>query len=242
MAVGRIFGDSPLHPGVERVGGGGGFQSASGGSAPPTSPSHRSAMGPSPPPEGRRGAPVGRGRDGARPRPQTGGPKRVGSLHHSDKRLNIPTAEMQSFFQREEDHSPLPPAHYPRQLPLAEGEHRERDPDRDPQLSVERHAHHPDRGAAPAIGRDRRNRDRRRATGVARQGYPGLVRPDRPDAAALHPGKDPPQGDHRRSEAPQAAATARQRPTSPICSPISMACRATRRPSSTSTRRTGRTA
>ena len=60
--------------------------------------------------------------------------KRVGSLHHSDKRLNIPTAEMQSFFQREEDHSPLPPKRYERRLPLAEGEHRERDPDRDPQL------------------------------------------------------------------------------------------------------------
>jgi adenine-specific DNA-methyltransferase len=61
-------------------------------------------------------------------------PKRVGSLHHSDKRLNIPTAEMQSFFQREEDHSPLPPKHYPRARPLTEGEQRERDPDRDPQI------------------------------------------------------------------------------------------------------------
>ncbi len=61
-------------------------------------------------------------------------PKQVGALRHGDKRLNIPTAEMQSFFQREEDHSPLPPKHYERQLPLAAGEHRERDPDRDPQL------------------------------------------------------------------------------------------------------------
>jgi hypothetical protein len=40
--------------------------------------------------------------------PRQARPKRVGSLHHSNKRLNIPTAEMQSFFQREEDHSPLP--------------------------------------------------------------------------------------------------------------------------------------
>lgn len=39
---------------------------------------------------------------------------------------------MQSFFQREEDYSLLPPTHYPRAQPLAEGEHRERDPD--PQL------------------------------------------------------------------------------------------------------------
>ena len=61
-------------------------------------------------------------------------PKKVGALHHNDKRLNIPTAEMQSFFQREEDHSQLPPKHYPRARPLAEGEQRERDPDRDPQL------------------------------------------------------------------------------------------------------------
>jgi adenine-specific DNA-methyltransferase len=61
-------------------------------------------------------------------------PKLVGALRHGDKRVNIPTAEMQSFFQREEDHSPLPPTHYERQLPLAEGDHRERDPDRDPQL------------------------------------------------------------------------------------------------------------
>src|ERR1700693_1469865 len=60
--------------------------------------------------------------------------KQAGALRHGDKRLNTPTAEMQSFFQREEDHSPLPPKHYERQLPLAEGEHRERDPDRDPQL------------------------------------------------------------------------------------------------------------
>ena len=41
-------------------------------------------------------------------------PKQVGTLCHPDKRLNIPTAEMQSFFQREEDHSPLPPKHYER--------------------------------------------------------------------------------------------------------------------------------
>jgi adenine-specific DNA-methyltransferase len=61
-------------------------------------------------------------------------PKQVGALRHGDKRVNIPTAEMQSFFQREEDHSPLPPKHYERRLPLAEGERRERDPDRDPQL------------------------------------------------------------------------------------------------------------
>jgi adenine-specific DNA-methyltransferase len=61
-------------------------------------------------------------------------PKQVGALRHDEKRANIPTAEMQSFFQREEDHSPMPPKHYERRLPLVEGERRERDPDRDPQL------------------------------------------------------------------------------------------------------------
>jgi adenine-specific DNA-methyltransferase len=65
---------------------------------------------------------------------RTSRPKQIGALRHRDKRANIPTAEMQSFFQREEDHSPLPPKHYERRLPLAEGGRRERDPDRDPQL------------------------------------------------------------------------------------------------------------
>jgi adenine-specific DNA-methyltransferase len=66
--------------------------------------------------------------------PRQSRPKQVGALRHGDTRLNIPTAEMQSFFQREEDHSPMPPAHYPRNTPLSPGEQRERDPDRDPQL------------------------------------------------------------------------------------------------------------
>ena len=43
-----------------------------------------------------------------------------------------------------------------------------------------------------------------RATGLARQGPAGLVRPRRQRAAALHPGEDPPKGDHRRPEAPHA--------------------------------------
>jgi hypothetical protein len=47
-------------------------------------------------------------------------PKQVGALRHGEKRVNIPTAEMQSFFQREEDRSPLPPKRYERRLPLAE--------------------------------------------------------------------------------------------------------------------------
>lgn len=54
-----------------------------------------------------------------------GTPKQVDALRHGDaSRRNIPTAELQSFFLREEDTHPLPPKHYPRARPLAEGETR----------------------------------------------------------------------------------------------------------------------
>jgi len=52
-------------------------------------------------------------------------PKRIDALLHGEAtRRNIPTAEMESFFRREEDSAPLPPKHYPRARPLAEGETR----------------------------------------------------------------------------------------------------------------------
>ncbi|WP_315780573.1 MULTISPECIES: site-specific DNA-methyltransferase [unclassified Bradyrhizobium] len=41
--------------------------------------------------------------------------------HDAASRKNIPTAEMESFFRRDEDASPLPPKHYPRARPLPEG-------------------------------------------------------------------------------------------------------------------------
>jgi len=51
--------------------------------------------------------------------------KQVDALKHDDaKRRNIPTAEMESFFRREEDQAPMPPKHYPRARPLAEGQRR----------------------------------------------------------------------------------------------------------------------
>ncbi len=54
-----------------------------------------------------------------------GTPKQVGALRHDEAtRRNIPTAEMESFFRRVEDTDPLPPKHYPRARPLAEGETR----------------------------------------------------------------------------------------------------------------------
>jgi adenine-specific DNA-methyltransferase len=54
-----------------------------------------------------------------------GTPKQIEALRHAEAtRRNIPTAEMESFFRREEDTHPLPPKHYPRARPLAEGETR----------------------------------------------------------------------------------------------------------------------
>ena len=54
-----------------------------------------------------------------------GTPKQIDALRHGDAtRRNIPTAEMESFFRREEDTHPLPPKHYLRTRPLAEGETR----------------------------------------------------------------------------------------------------------------------
>jgi adenine-specific DNA-methyltransferase len=54
-----------------------------------------------------------------------GSPKQIDALRHGEAtRRNIPTAEMESFFRREEDTHPLPPKHYPRARPLAEGETR----------------------------------------------------------------------------------------------------------------------
>ncbi|MBY0282808.1 MAG: site-specific DNA-methyltransferase [Sphingomonas sp.] len=51
-----------------------------------------------------------------------GTPKSVDALKHdAATRRNIPTAEMESFFRREEDSAPLPPKHYPRARPLAPG-------------------------------------------------------------------------------------------------------------------------
>src|SRR6185312_11803545 len=51
--------------------------------------------------------------------------KQVDALKHNEaSRRNIPTAEMESFFRRDEDAAPRPPKNYPRARPLAEGETR----------------------------------------------------------------------------------------------------------------------
>ncbi|WP_249125648.1 site-specific DNA-methyltransferase [Bradyrhizobium manausense] len=61
--------------------------------------------------------------------------KQVDALKHAAaSRRNIPTAEMESFFRRDEDASPMPPKHYPRTRPLAEGKTRTAEEPRTPEL------------------------------------------------------------------------------------------------------------
>jgi len=49
-------------------------------------------------------------------------PRIIDALKHDGaSRINIPTAEMESFFRRDEDTSPMPPVHYPRARPLPHG-------------------------------------------------------------------------------------------------------------------------
>jgi adenine-specific DNA-methyltransferase len=61
--------------------------------------------------------------------------KQVDALKHNEAtRRNIPTAEMESFFRRDEDAAPRPPKHYPRARPLAEGETRTPEEPRQPEL------------------------------------------------------------------------------------------------------------
>ncbi len=49
-------------------------------------------------------------------------PHIIDALKHAGaSRINIPTAEMESFFRRDEDTSPMPPKNYPRARPLGHG-------------------------------------------------------------------------------------------------------------------------
>jgi len=70
------------------------------------------------------------------PRPPKKGPSRIIDVlkHEGATRKNIPTAEMESFFRREEDHAPLPPKRYPRARPLATGETRTAEEPAKPEL------------------------------------------------------------------------------------------------------------
>jgi len=61
--------------------------------------------------------------------------KKVESLTHDKaRRINVPTAELQSLADQQEELAPRPPKHYLRARPLPKGEARDRDPDLDPQV------------------------------------------------------------------------------------------------------------
>jgi adenine-specific DNA-methyltransferase len=63
-------------------------------------------------------------------------PKKVDALKHAKaRRINVPTAELQSLAEQQEEMRPLPPRHFARARPLAHGEIRERDADLDPQIT-----------------------------------------------------------------------------------------------------------
>jgi adenine-specific DNA-methyltransferase len=60
--------------------------------------------------------------------------KEIESLTHDEaKRRNIPTAELQSLYEREPAAAPVTLS-YPRAAPLEPGQRRQRNPDLDPQL------------------------------------------------------------------------------------------------------------
>lgn len=70
--------------------------------------------------------------------PKSSGAKSAKSVdalkHEAATRRNIPTAEMESFFRREEDAAPMAPVSYPRARPLMEGETRTKEEPRQPEL------------------------------------------------------------------------------------------------------------
>src|SRR5712664_4212400 len=62
-------------------------------------------------------------------------PKNIDALKHDKaRRVNNPTAELQSLAEQQEEISPREPARFPRARPLPKGESRPRDPDIDPQI------------------------------------------------------------------------------------------------------------
>ena len=70
------------------------------------------------------------------PRSPTGKPSRsVDALRHDEAtRRNIPTAEMESFFRRDEDAAPREPVPYPRMRPVPPDHYRTADEPRQPEL------------------------------------------------------------------------------------------------------------
>src|SRR4051794_40536074 len=67
--------------------------------------------------------------------PKNKASKNVDTLtHEKARRLNVPTAELQSLAEQQEEISPRGPARFPRAWPLEKGTERERDQDLDPQI------------------------------------------------------------------------------------------------------------
>jgi adenine-specific DNA-methyltransferase len=168
--------------------------------------------------------------------------KQVDALKHdAASRRNIPTAEMESFFRRDEDASPMPPKHYPRARPLAEGATRTSEEPRVPELiwsgaritiTDEQMKELADTGAltlsdAQLVWR-----------GKDKQDWSDLV-------VNVPPSTSRKRSTPRRSSTISSAApprSARRRPPRPICSPTSTASNPISALNSTSMTSTGRTA
>jgi adenine-specific DNA-methyltransferase len=61
--------------------------------------------------------------------------KKVDALKHEKaRRINVPTAELQSLAEQQEDTHPLPPESFKRKRPVPKGQTRTRDADLDPQI------------------------------------------------------------------------------------------------------------
>src|SRR5829696_3985734 len=67
--------------------------------------------------------------------PKNKASKNIDALTHAKaRRINNPTAELQSLAEQQEEISPHGPVRFPRAQPLPKGKSRERDPDLDPQI------------------------------------------------------------------------------------------------------------
>jgi adenine-specific DNA-methyltransferase len=124
--------------------------------------------------------------------------KKVDVLTHKKaRRINVPTAELQSLAEQQEEVDPRPLVNYSRARPLPKGETRKRDADLDPQIVwngikitlTKEQAEQLAQTGTVEIGDAQlvwRGKDRA-----------GLVQPRGQRADALCPGESAAQGDHR---------------------------------------------
>jgi adenine-specific DNA-methyltransferase len=165
--------------------------------------------------------------------------KQIDALKHdAASRRNIPTAEMESFFRRDKDASPMPPKHYPRARPLAEGTTRTAEEPRAPELW---------NGARITITDEKMKELAETGTLTLSDAQLVWRGKDRQDWSDLVVNVPPPyiqEKIHPKAIIDCAAPpkSARRGPTRPTCSPTSTASSRTSAPNSTSTTSTGRTA